>query len=171
MFVGVDPVDYVDTFIAVADDSNAIMGTVPPSRPENPSVAARTFQMVSEHPHRYTSGDVIFAVHADCRDIPERERPAARREFYSRGQPCFRSSELAKRYGWGVYVDDAVRIGLVGVETAEYAEFVSGRNQRPGGKPVSASSASRYLPSQAAGSIVVGTATVFLPSSCCRTSS
>ena len=52
MLVGVDPVDYVDTFIAVADNSNATMGTVPPSRPENPSVAARTFQMISEHPYR-----------------------------------------------------------------------------------------------------------------------
>lgn len=42
------------------------MGAVPLSEPGNPSVAARTFEMISEHPFRYTSGDVIFAVHADA---------------------------------------------------------------------------------------------------------
>jgi len=56
----VDRVDYADTFIAVADDSAATAGTVPPSAPDTLTVAARSFQLVSEHPYRYTSGDVIF---------------------------------------------------------------------------------------------------------------
>ena len=141
--LAVDPVDYVDTFIAVADDSTATVGTVPPSKPDNPSVASRTFEMISEHPYRYTSGDVIFVVFADRRGIPGEERTAARREFYSRGQPCLRSSDLAKRYGWGIHADGAGRIALVGVETAEYAEFVSGRNPRSGGEPVKVTKAMR----------------------------
>lgn len=54
-----------------------------------------------------------------------------------------RSSELAKRYGWGAHGDDAGRIALVGVETAEYAGFASGRNPRTEGKPVKVTKAMR----------------------------
>ena len=138
-----DPVDYVDTFIAVADDSTATRGTVPPSTEGNPSVAARTFHMVAEHPYRFTSGDVIFTVFADRRGIPEQERAAARREFYSRSQACLRSSGLGKRYGWGIRADADGRIALVGVETPEYAEFVSGRRRSASGSPVKLTKAMR----------------------------
>lgn len=141
--LAVDPVDYVDTFIAVADDSTATIGTVPTRKPDNPSVTSRMFEMIWRHPYRYTSGDVIFAVFAERHGIPEEERPAARREFYSRGQPCLRSSDLGKRYGWGIHADAAGRIALVGVETAEYAELASGRNPRSGGKPVKVTKAMR----------------------------
>ena len=68
--------DYADTFIAVADDSSATEGTVPPSATTNRSVVARTFQMVTEHPYRFTSGDVIFTVFADRRGIPEQPNSA-----------------------------------------------------------------------------------------------
>lgn len=54
-----DPVDYNDTFIAVADDSAATVGTVPPAKPESPSVASRTFEMIWRHPYKYTSGELI----------------------------------------------------------------------------------------------------------------
>lgn len=101
--------------IAVADDSTATIGTVPTRKPDNPSVASRTFEMIWRHPYRYTSGDVIFAVFAERHGIPEEERAAAREEFYSRGQPCLRSSDLGKRYGWGIHADGAGRIALVGV--------------------------------------------------------
>ena len=40
-----DQVDYVDTFIAVADDSQTTKGMPPPVNPDRPSVAARTYQM------------------------------------------------------------------------------------------------------------------------------
>lgn len=95
-----DRVDYVDTFIAVADDCAATAAIVPPSNAAKPSIAALIFEMVADHPYRFTAGDVIFTVFADRHGIPERDRPAARGEFYSRNQACLRSSELGKRYGW-----------------------------------------------------------------------
>jgi hypothetical protein len=99
--LAVDRVDYVDTFIAVADDSTAAMGTVPPSKPGNRSVTARMFQMISDHPYRYTSGDVIFTVFADRHGIAAQERAAARDEFYSAesGMPAFLGSRQALRVG------------------------------------------------------------------------
>lgn len=138
-----DSVDYVDTFIAVADDSTAVEGTVPPSKADNPSVAARTFQMIAEHPYQFTSGDVIFTVFADRRTIPEPDRAAARAEFYSKGQPCLRASDLGKRYGWGIHADAQGRVALVGVETPEYAEFVAGRRQGPADAPIKLTKAMR----------------------------
>lgn len=141
--VGVDRVDYVDTFIAVADDGTAITGTKPPSRPDNPSVVSRMFQMISEHPYRYTSGDIIFTVFADRRGVPEHERAAARDEFYSRSQACLRSSDLGKRYGWGIHADAEGRIALVGVETPDYAEFISGQCPGTGGAPIAVTKAMR----------------------------
>lgn len=60
-----EKVDYVDTFLAVAGDCAATSGTVPPSTAEKRSVAARTFELIGEHPYRYTSGEVLFTVFAD----------------------------------------------------------------------------------------------------------
>jgi len=141
--VSVERVDYVDTFIAVADDCPVARGTVPPSTASNPSVVVRTYQLVAEQPYRYTSGDVVFTVFADRRGIPEQERAAARKEFYSRSQACLRASDLGKRYGWGIHADADGRIALVGVETPEYAEFVSGQLRSDSGAPVTLTKAMR----------------------------
>ncbi len=138
-----DRVDYVDTFIAVADDSRATNGSPPPVKLNSLSVAARTHQMIVEHPYEFTSGDVIFTVFADRHGLPEAERPAARVEFYSRSQACLRSSDLGKRYGWGIHADGRGRIALFGTETPEYAEFVSGQRRSHSGAPITQTKAMR----------------------------
>ncbi|MBV8933394.1 MAG: hypothetical protein JOZ47_11195 [Kutzneria sp.] len=120
-------VDYVNTFIAVADDCPVTRGTPPPLKPDTPSVAARTYQMIADHPYGFTAGDVIFTVFADRRGIPRGERAQARAEFYAKGQPCLRASDLGKRYGWGVHADADGRVALYGMQTAEYAELATGR--------------------------------------------
>jgi len=129
-------VDYVDTFIAVAEDCPAESGTVPPPGRGAPSVAARTHELIAADPYRFTSGDVLFTVHADRAGIPEDERSAARREFYARSQACLRSSALGKRYGWGIHADGQGRIALVGRESPEYEDFVGGRRTASTGEPV-----------------------------------
>lgn len=120
-----EPVDYVHTFIAVADDCPVTEGTPPPVKADNPSVAARTYELLAGVPYRHTSGDVIFTVYADRRGIPEAERERARAEFYAKPQPCLRSSDLGKRYGWGIHADGQGRLALYGVETPEYRELVT----------------------------------------------
>lgn len=117
--------NYFDTFIAVAEDTAAVAATEPPTR-ATPSIAELTYRMIAENPYRYTSDDVIFAVWADRRDVAPEERESARAEFFAKGQPCMRSSDLGKRYGWGVHADAEGRIALVPVESAEYARLVAG---------------------------------------------
>lgn len=126
-------VDYVDTFIAVADDCPAACGTVPPGAE---SAAARAYRLIAAAPYRHTSGDVIFAVHAERLGIPEAERAAARAAFYARSQACLRASDLGRRYGWGIHADSDGRIALVGRETADCADFAAGRRRASSGKPV-----------------------------------
>lgn len=127
-----DNVDYTNTFIAQAPDAAAATGSSPPVNDAAPSVAARTFAMIAEHPYGFTSGDVIFTVWADRRGIPDADRAQAREEFYSKGQACLRSSDLGKRYGWGVHADAEGRIAVYAVDSPEYASFASGTSPLDG---------------------------------------
>jgi len=134
--------NYYDTFIAVAIDCPVVEGIEPPRR-ESPSIAERTYAMISRHPYEYTSDDVIFAVHADRHDIPERERAAARLSFFAKDQACLRSSALCKRYGWGVHADARGRLALYGVETQSYRDFASGRVAAADGQQITVVTAMR----------------------------
>ena len=118
--------NYVQTLIAVADDSVAECGIVPPEKAENPSIAARTYRMIAGQPYAFSSDDVIFTVWADRKAIPESERPAARVQFFSKGQACLRASDLGKKYGWGIHHDGEGRVALYGVETDAYQRLATG---------------------------------------------
>lgn len=122
-----DPVDYTDTFIVCADDCPAVKGEVPPGAE---SIVSRTWLMIGDHPYRYTSGDVIFTVHADRQGILEPGRSAARKEFYARGRACLRSSDLGRRYGWGIHADSESRLALYGIESTRYSALASGKGPR-----------------------------------------
>jgi hypothetical protein len=116
--------NYSETFIAIAEDSSAERGTMPPEKAENPSVASRTWRMIAEHPYEFTSDDVIFSVWADRQRIAEEEREAAREEFFATGRACLRASDLGKKYGWGIHHDAEGRVALFGVESEEYRAFL-----------------------------------------------
>jgi hypothetical protein len=134
---------YFDTFITVAPDSAAETGLTPPVRDgAEPSVAARTFAMIATAPYAFTSDDVVFTVWADRRGVPAAEREAARAEFFSKGQACLRSSDLGKRYGWGVHSDTEGRVALYAIDSPEYARFAAGLSAIDG-RPVEVKAAMR----------------------------
>lgn len=116
--------NYQNTFIAVADDCPAAAGEIPPMRGDKKSVANIQFELVSKHPYRFTSDDVLFQVYAERNDLTEGELAQGRKLFFSKGQPCLRASPLTKRYGWGVHSDSKGKIAIYGCETEEYAQFV-----------------------------------------------
>ncbi|MBG0563913.1 DUF6157 family protein [Actinoplanes aureus] len=132
--------NYVNTFIQVAEDCPASSATVPPQR-ATASIAELTFRMIAEAPYQHTSDDVIFTVWADRRGLPQAARAAARDEFFAKGQPCLRSSDLGKRYGWGIHCDGAGRTALVAVGSAAYAQLAAGH--APDGTPVTRTRAMR----------------------------
>lgn len=117
--------NYKDTFIAVADDSPAIQGEAPPVKGETRTVANIQYDMISKHPYKYTSDDVLFQVYAERNDLTKSEFAKAREQFFSKGQPCLRASPLTKRYGWGVHCNKDGKVALVGCETSAYKKFMT----------------------------------------------
>lgn len=109
--------NYFDTFISVAEDCPATVGEVPPAK--SPRTAAQIqYEMLADNPHKYTSDDVLFASHGE-------RRGESLEAFFSKGQACFRSSPLTRRYGWGVHSDAAGRIAIYAVNSIEYRRLAS----------------------------------------------
>lgn len=116
--------NYTDTFIEVAEDCKAPAGTVPPEKRE-PTVARMQYDMLRDSPYQYTSDELLFAIYAARNNIPDAERELRRAEFFSKGQPCLRSSPLAKTYGWGIHYDSESKIAIYPRESETYARLRS----------------------------------------------
>jgi len=117
--------NYFNTLIEIAEDCPASAGETPPIKGDKRSVANLEFEMLHGHPYEFTSDDVIFSVHAIRKGILEEDLAEARAVFFSKGQPCLRAAPLTKRYGWGIHSDEAGKIAMIGVESAEYQRLVA----------------------------------------------
>lgn len=111
--------NYTSTFIEVADDCKTAIGTVPPEK-QAKTVARMQYELIQANPYRYSSDDLIFMVYAARNQIPETEFEAERASFFSKGQPCLRSSPLGKIYGWGVHSDSESRIAIYPRDSESY---------------------------------------------------
>lgn len=107
--------NYADRFITASPDCPVKVGTAPP-KPD--SVAGLQHALLSAHPYRYTSDDLLFEVEARRKTIPAGRRAAARGAFFEKPRACLRSSPLVKTYGWGLHHDEKGRVAAYGVETA-----------------------------------------------------
>ncbi|MGH2643215.1 MAG: DUF6157 family protein [Chitinophagaceae bacterium] len=116
--------NYLNTFIETAEDCPAVSGEIPPVKEGAKTVANIEYEIIKRHPYKYTSDDVLFQVYAEKNDLTKQELPDARKQFFSKGQACFRASPLTKRYGWGVYHNAEGKMAIYGIETAEYQGFV-----------------------------------------------
>ncbi|SIT70706.1 DUF6157 family protein [Microbacterium sp. RU33B] len=116
--------NYHATFIEVADDCPIDHAVEPPAKDE-PTIAQLHYELIAERPYALTSDDVVFETHARRAGIADGDQEAARAAFFSKGQPCLRSSPLGKRYGWGIHHDAEGRVALVPRESAEYARLAS----------------------------------------------
>lgn len=112
--------NYTNTMIHIADDCPVDEAERPPVNEKAPSVAALQYALISDHPYEMTSDDVVFEVYATRQSIPAEDQDEARAAFFAKGQPCLRSSPLAKRYGWGIHHDEDGRVGLVPLGSDEY---------------------------------------------------
>ena len=115
--------NYFDTFIQVADDSQAKTGEVPPTKGSEKTVANIQFEIISNQPYQYTSDDVLFETYATRQGFGKSELAAEREKFFSKGQPCLRASPLTKRYGWGVHSNAEGKVALYSRDSKEYEKF------------------------------------------------
>lgn len=117
--------NYRDTFIEVAEDTKVTNGTIPVSKGEKKTIAELQYELLSKNPYKYTSDDILFQVFADRNDLIESEYEEARKQFFSKGQACFRTSPLTKTYGFGVHNDENGKMALYGLGTDEYQQFLN----------------------------------------------
>ncbi|ODS84086.1 MAG: hypothetical protein ABS46_04765 [Cytophagaceae bacterium SCN 52-12] len=117
--------NYTDTFIEVAEDCSVTEGKIPVQKGEKKSVAQQQYELIAGHPYEFTSDDVLFQVFADRNGIEQSDYEAARKEFFSKGQPCFRASPLTKTHGFGVHADQNGKIAIYGVESSTYRDFIN----------------------------------------------
>jgi len=115
--------NYFDTFIEVADDTKATCGMQPLSK-DKKTVAEMQYELIIKNPYKYTSDDIFFQIFADKNDLIQTEYKQARELFFSKGQPCFRTSPLTRTYGFGVHSNSDGKVALYGVETDEYRGFL-----------------------------------------------
>ncbi|OJU73629.1 MAG: hypothetical protein BGO09_05825 [Bacteroidetes bacterium 47-18] len=116
--------NYFNTLITVSEDCKYLQGTIPVDKPGKKTIAGYQYEQIAGHPFAYTSDDVLFDVYADRNDIPTGERKEERSRFFSKGQPCMRTSPLAKTYGWGIYSNAQGRVKLVDSASDEYRRLL-----------------------------------------------
>lgn len=117
--------NYHNAFIMIADDCPAATGEMPPMKGDKRTAANIQFEMVLKNPYKFTSDEVLFEVFAEKNDLTESEREEGWKQFFSKGQPCFRASPLTKRYGWGVHSNAEGKIALYACGTPEYERFAT----------------------------------------------
>ncbi len=116
--------NYANAFIEVAEDCPVDVAVAPPEKAA-PTIARMQYEALIDAPYRFASDDVVFGVHAARAGVPADESDAARAAFFSKGQPCLRSSPLAKAYGWGFHFDADGKVALVAAGSAQYAELAA----------------------------------------------
>jgi len=120
--------NYYGAFIAVAEDCPVTIAQIPIAKGDAKTIPVLQYELIAHNPYKYTQEDVLFEVYAERNNIPEEQRPAAREKFFSKGQPCLRTSSLGKRYGWGIHHDEQGRVALYAVESDEYQKLLSDKN-------------------------------------------
>ncbi|MBD1431403.1 hypothetical protein H8B06_01075 [Sphingobacterium sp. DN00404] len=120
--------NYKDTFITVADDTKVACGTIPRSKGDKKTIAEMQYELLAENPYKFTSDDILFQVFADRNDLTEAAYEQARKQFFFKGQPCFRASPLTKAYGFGIHCDDQGKMAIYGLETPEYKKFITNKH-------------------------------------------
>lgn len=112
---------YTDTLILPAPDTRAEAAIAPPTG--KGTVAELQYERLSGRDYTWTSDDLIFDVHCQRKGIAEADRAAERDRFFSTGQPCLRTSPLAKTYGWALHFDSDGRIALLPMGSKRVAEL------------------------------------------------
>jgi hypothetical protein len=117
--------NYQNTFIEVAEDCPANNGEIPSIKKSGMTIANVQYQIINGNPYKYTSDDVLFECFAIKNNVDKNELESAREQFFSKGQPCLRTSPLAKKYGWGIHFDKDGKIALYGCEKKEYKKYLN----------------------------------------------
>lgn len=129
--------NYRETLIAVADDCPVTASVVPAPRGGKKTIPLIQYELLKDHPYKYTSAEVLFESNVLHKGVLASELKSRRAElwdaFFSKPQACLRASGLPKKYGWGIHCNHEGRVALCPMESKEYQRMVQGK---PGGLKV-----------------------------------
>lgn len=118
------------TFVVVAPDCPAAIGTVPTTLGPNPTVAIVQYELLTTAPYTMTLEGLSFATHVRTLGLSPKEAETRASEIrgrlFAKPHPCMRASPLPKKFGWGVHHDAEGRIAIHGVETDAYRRYAAG---------------------------------------------
>lgn len=109
--------NFYSTFIEVADDFPVKTAEIPKTKNGSKSIPVLQFELIANNPYKYTQEDVLFEVFAQRNNIVDAQRVVEREKFFSKGQPCLRTSSIGKRYGWGIHNDPQGKVALYAIES------------------------------------------------------
>lgn len=89
------------------------------------TIAAVQFDILQAAPYTMTGDDMLIAVLATRKEIPQEEWADLRTKIFSKGQPCTRLSPLVKTMGWALHHDSDSKIAMIDVGTKEYAALMA----------------------------------------------
>lgn len=113
-----------NTFVTIADDSQARMGIIPPKKGEERTIARLHYDLLSEHPYEYDIDSFNFEIYCLKNDIAPEHRETHRSEFFSKGHPCMRASPLTKTYGFGAHYNGNGKIAIYPVDSIAYYKII-----------------------------------------------
>ncbi|MGP8214770.1 MAG: DUF6157 family protein [Bacteroidia bacterium] len=122
--------NYFNTFIEVAEDCPIKVSETPPLKNGVKTVANIQFEMIKNNPYKYTSDEILFSVFAIRNNIKDSDIEKELEKFFSKGQACFRSSPLTKRYAWGVHSNSYGKIAIYSTDSEEYKKFSKDKSIR-----------------------------------------
>ena len=116
--------NYYNTLIEIAEDSPATKAEVPKPKGGKKTKPVIEYEMIANHPYKYTEEDIAFETYAVLHNIPKAIWPKERETFLSKGHPHLRVSALAKRYGWGIHNNAQGKVALIAVNSLKYKKLM-----------------------------------------------
>ncbi len=116
--------NYTNTLIEIEEDSPVSASVISVVKNDKKTIANYQYEKLSKHPLKYTSDELLFEIFAERNEISPSELEEEQQKFFSKGQPCLRTSPLAKKNGFGIFHNQDSKIKLVPVESEEYHELL-----------------------------------------------
>ena len=116
--------NYYNTLIEIAEDSPATKAEVPKPKGGKKTKPVIEYEMIANHPYKYTEEDIAFETYAVLHNIPKALWPRERQTFLSKGHPHLRVSALAKRHGWGIHNNAEGKVALIAVNSLKYKKLM-----------------------------------------------
>lgn len=119
---------FLNTFIRIAADCPESAGIEPPVRGGKKPVHLIHLELLRDRPYHFNHEQLL--VEGELRREPNsgETRKEIQARLRAKPLPCLRTSQLAKRYGWGLHFDADGKIAAYPAGSADYKKMAADRD-------------------------------------------